>query len=67
MRKFKFDFKKWDGTIVNDLILIIDYDLGFDMIIRNIMEEYDVDEIIKIENLGQVTREEYMEWLKGQN
>lgn len=67
MRKFKITFKTWNDE-VKTMEVMIDIDLGMfpDMLkttLENMMDDFDIDEILEIKNEGMITREEYETWL----
>ena len=67
MRKFKIRFETWNDEI-KTMEIMIDIDLGMfpDMLkttLENMMDDFDIDEILEIKNEGSVTREEYEAWL----
>lgn len=67
MRKFKIKFKDWNKEY-GEKTIMIDIDLGMfpDMLkttLENMMDDFDIDEILEIKNEGSVTREEYETWL----
>jgi hypothetical protein len=73
MRKFKITFKTWNDE-VKTMEVMIDVDFGPDIfpdmlgtIIKEMMFNYNIDEILEIKNEGSVTREEYEAWLETED